>query len=121
MTDPSTPREQAVRRRIGDPTVRDLSSYRIGYDDAVRDIGLSSRAGGVVTERKPTRRDFPVMFTMAEARRLYPSSPRVFVACSCCHLAIDPRAGQRHVKACMRRKRLAPELWAAWRKDMVAP
>lgn len=75
-----------------------------------------------MSTRKPTPRDFPIMFTMAVARKLFRHSPnRQFVTCSCCHLAVDPRNRQRHVKACMRRKRLAPELWREWQTDMRKP
>lgn len=72
-----------------------------------------------MADRKPTPRDFPVMFTMAEARRLFRRNPqRTFQACPCCHLAVDPRNRTRHAKACQRRKRLAPDLWTEWKKDM---
>lgn len=67
-------------------------------------------------QRKPIARDFPILWTMRAARKHFPR--RVWVTCSVCHLAIDPRNRQRHVKACMRRKRLAPELWAEWVTDM---
>jgi len=71
-------------------------------------------------ERKPTPRDFPVMFTMAEVRKIYRHNPqRVFQSCPVCHLAVDPRNRQRHAKACARRRRLAPELWTEWRRDMA--
>jgi hypothetical protein len=72
-----------------------------------------------MSERKPTPRDFPVMFTMAEVRRIYRYNPqRTFVPCPCCRLAIDPRNRERHVRACRRRKRLAPDMWRQWRDDM---
>lgn len=74
-----------------------------------------------MSERMPTRRDFPVMFTMAEVRRLFRRPGRVFQSCSCCGLAVDPRNRARHVKACRRRKRLAPDLWTEWRRDMTRP
>jgi hypothetical protein len=38
--------------------------------------------------------------------------------CSCCGLAVDPRNYRKHVKACTRRKRLAPDLWQEWWCDM---
>lgn len=67
-------------------------------------------------ERKPSPRDFPLMRTAAAARKAFPR--RTWQVCSVCHLAVDPRNRKRHIKACARRKRLAPELWAEWREDM---
>lgn len=60
------------------------------------------------------------MFTMAQVRKLFRQNPRrLFVPCPVCGLAVDPRNRNRHAKACRRRKRLAPELWAEWREDML--
>lgn len=76
-----------------------------------------------MTDRKPTARDFPLMRTMAEAREISRLASRaghtqVYQPCSVCRLAISPRNRARHAKACARRKRLAPGLWAEWCDDM---
>lgn len=67
--------------------------------------------------RLPSPGDFPVMRTPAHARRSFPG--RTWATCSVCNLAIDPRNRARHVKACAKRRRLAPEMWAEWKKDMI--
>lgn len=68
-----------------------------------------------MSTEKPTPRDFPIMWTVRQSRGTYRSS---WPVCSCCHFKVDPRNRKRHIKACMRRKRLAPELWAEWKRDM---
>lgn len=73
----------------------------------------------MTAERKPGPKDFPRMFTLREARRIFRSGRRQFTACPVCRLAIDPRNRERHRKACARRKRLAPDLWAEWHADML--
>lgn len=71
-----------------------------------------------MTVRKPTPRDFPVLFARRQVQR--DSRRRSWPACRCCGLLVEPRNRDRHFKACQRRKRLAPDLWAEWRKDMNA-
>lgn len=75
------------------------------------------KAGGAVlmaADRKPTQRDFPVLFTRREAtgrRRAWPT-------CRTCGLVVAPRNRNRHERACLRRKRQAPDLWLEWKCDM---
>ena len=72
-------------------------------------------------ERKPTPRDFPVLFPMRVIRDIYRRNPQKLAsyrACRTCGLAITHRNARRHEAACRRRKRLAPELWREWQKDM---
>lgn len=62
-------------------------------------------------------RDFPVLMTVQQWNRTY-GGRRGCVACSVCRLALDPRLANRHAKACMRRKRQDPAMWAEWVTDM---
>jgi hypothetical protein len=67
----------------------------------------------------PSPRDFPILFPLRVWRRIHPTRP--CRACPVCHLVTDPRNAERHRKACAKRKRDAPELWAEWRADMRQP
>jgi hypothetical protein len=63
----------------------------------------------------PTPREFPLLFTRAQAR----GTRRSWPACPCCHLLIEPRNRARHAKACARRRRENPAMWEHWRADMT--
>lgn len=76
------------------------------------------RGVGAVVTVSP--RDFPVMWTPRQWFEAHRGDPRPFHVCRVCRLAIDPRNSMRHQKACLRRKRDAPELWAEWHADMHA-
>lgn len=70
---------------------------------------------------KPTPRDFPVMHTVKEwnrYRRDRNGNVIPFSVCGVCHLAVSARNRAPHQKACARRKRQDPEMWAEWRADM---
>ena len=71
--------------------------------------------------RKPSPKDFPLLFTVKTWHRINRQwPPRTPGSCPVCHLALDPRLVNRHAKACARRKREAPELWREWLRDMNA-
>ena len=76
-----------------------------------------------MAERKPTPADFPILMSASAWQRVHGRSwpPRSAGICPVCRLAMDPRLVTRHAKACNRRKRLDPRMWAEWRYDMLHP
>ncbi len=69
-------------------------------------------------QRKPRPRDFPILFSRAQARKVGRAH---WPGCRVCRLSVEPRNRRRHEKACARRKRLAPRMWAEWKYDMNHP
>jgi hypothetical protein len=55
--------------------------------------------------------------SLHELRRIRPEKYASYQRCSVCNLWIAARNRDRHRKACAKRKREQPEVWAEWRNS----